>query len=263
MNPSLRFLIGICLAIGTLLWGQTQKNERSSNVTSGPVDVLTDIKGINFGEYLPKIIHRIQTKWYDRIPLVAQQPFRRRGMVTIDFQVLKNGEVQKVKYLDRSGDSSLDQAAFSSVEAASPLPALPGQVTCQYVELRFHFYYNPEPGDLKPDSRHDLLPCVTTTIYIGEETEFRVSPSLSQVSVGGREQFLASNNGDANPSVTWTISGTSCSNARCGTISSSGLYSAPEAVPDVPTITITAVLSSDPQRTASAKLTIVKARSFP
>lgn len=265
MNPSSRFVIGVCLTIGSFLWGQdhvAEETGRPANVTHGPVDVLTDIKGVDFGDYLPKIIHSIQTKWYDRIPLAAKQPFMRRGMVTIDFKVLKSGEVRDVKYLDRSGDSSLDQAAFESVKAASPLPTPPAEVACQFVALRFHFYYNPEPGDLKPDSRHELLPCVTTTIYVDEETEFRVSPRQSQVSVGGREQFLASINGDPNPSVTWSISGVNCSGTRCGTISPSGLYSAPDVVPAVATITITAILSTDSQKSASATLTVVKGRSF-
>ena len=265
MKSFSRLLTAVGVAAAALLWAQNSPVKQAETRTiliQGPVDVLTDVKGVDFSEYLPKIIRKIRFQWYDRIPLVAKAPTMKRGMVTIGFRVLKDGDVQNVKYLDRSGDVSLDEAALESVQAANPLPAPPADVSCQFIELRFHFYYNPQAGDRKPDSQHELLPCVTTTLHLDEDAELRVSPSASQVSVGTKEQFLASIKEDTNPTVTWSISGTNCSDGRCGTISASGLYSAPDAVPDVPTITVTAVLSSGAGKTASATLTIVKARSF-
>jgi hypothetical protein len=52
-------------------------------------------------------------------------------------------------------------------------------------------------------------------------------------------------------------SGTGCSGATCGTISSDGLYTAPAAVPSSALVTITATSESDPTKSASANVTIV------
>ena len=58
-----------------------------------------------------------------------------------------------------------------------------------------------------------------------------VSPANTSVAAGSTQQFAASVTGTSNTAVTWTVSGINCSGTACGTISSSGLYSAPAAVP--------------------------------
>ena len=47
-----------------------------------------------------------------------------------------------------SGDVALDRAAWGGITASNPFPPLPGQFGGQYLALRFHFYYNPDRGDL-------------------------------------------------------------------------------------------------------------------
>jgi beta-glucanase (GH16 family) len=57
--------------------------------------------------------------------------------------------------------------------------------------------------------------------------------------------------------VTWTVSGAGCSGTSCGTISSSGVYTAPTAVPTSNSVTITATSVADPSKSASATLSLV------
>jgi hypothetical protein len=84
-----------------------------------------------------------------------------------------------------------------------------------------------------------------------------VTPTSVSTTVGATQQFAASVTGTSNTAVTWTASGTGCSGATCGTISSSGLYTAPAAVPSPATVTITATSASDPTKSASAAVIIV------
>jgi len=84
-----------------------------------------------------------------------------------------------------------------------------------------------------------------------------VTPATASVTNGSVQQFAASVTGTFNTAVTWTASGTGCTGAACGTISPSGLYTAPATAPSPATATITAASQADPTKSASATVTIV------
>jgi beta-glucanase (GH16 family) len=84
-----------------------------------------------------------------------------------------------------------------------------------------------------------------------------VTPASASITTGATQQFAASVTGTSNTAVTWTISGTGCSGTACGTISSTGLYVAPPAVPSSASVTITAISVSDSTKSASAVISIV------
>src|SRR5215471_17754061 len=84
-----------------------------------------------------------------------------------------------------------------------------------------------------------------------------VSPSSLLVQAGGVQQFTATvSPSGANQAVTWSVSGTACTGASCGTIDSTGNYTAPPIVPNPPTVTVTATSVADPSKSASATVTI-------
>jgi hypothetical protein len=83
-----------------------------------------------------------------------------------------------------------------------------------------------------------------------------VTPANVSVTVGATQQFAASVTGTPNTAVVWTVSGTGCSGTACGTISSSGLYTAPAAVPSPANVTTTATSVADPTKSASVGVTI-------
>ncbi len=84
-----------------------------------------------------------------------------------------------------------------------------------------------------------------------------ITPASASTSFGATQQFAASVAGTSSTAVTWTVSGTGCSGKACGTISSTGLYTAPTMEPSSATVTITATSNSDPTQSASATVTIV------
>ena len=57
--------------------------------------------------------------------------------------------------------------------------------------------------------------------------------------------------------VTWSVAGTGCSGASCGTIDATGKYSAPATVPNPDTVTVTARLVADPTYAAPLTIAIV------
>src|SRR5207249_2880690 len=58
-----------------------------------------------------------------------------------------------------------------------------------------------------------------------------ISPILATVAAGGTQQFSAVVQNTSNTAVTWQVNGVTGGNATVGTISSSGLYTAPGVVP--------------------------------
>jgi len=88
-------------------------------------------------------------------------------------------------------------------------------------------------------------------------TAVSVSPSSVTVTAGGVQQFTAIvSPSAANQVVNWSVSGTGCSGASCGTIDSTGRYTAPSSVPSSPTVTVTATSVSDSTKFGSASATV-------
>jgi hypothetical protein len=88
-----------------------------------------------------------------------------------------------------------------------------------------------------------------------------VTPASASVLTGATQQLSASVAGTSNTAVTWTLQGSGCNAAACGTISGTGLYTAPSAVPSPDMVTVTATSSADPSKTGSATLSIFSASS--
>jgi Fe-S cluster assembly iron-binding protein IscA len=99
----------------------------------------------------------------------------------------------------------------------------------------------------------------TVTIESATSVSISVSPSTAQVSAGGHQGFSAKVTGTTNTSVKWSVTGTGCTGSACGSISTSGVYSAPASVPAIPKATITATSVAAPTKSASATATIVAA----
>jgi trimeric autotransporter adhesin len=83
-----------------------------------------------------------------------------------------------------------------------------------------------------------------------------VAPSTATVVVGALQQFTATVTGNSNTGVNWFVAGVAGGNSTVGTISTTGLFQAPAAVPSSPTVTITAVSQVDNTTSGSAQATI-------
>jgi len=217
----------------------------------GPVEVLTDTRGVDFGPYMTRVLRDIRQNWYRVIPESAASPRRKRGDVTIEFAILKNGTISGMRMVSISCDASLDQAAWTGITASSPFSPLPNEFAGECLGLRFTFHYNSDNVD-------DQVQCVTTTIHLAGEIGVTVSPGSVQLVSGTKQQFLAAVTGDMNSAVNWSVGGPGCVASSCGVISDEGLYTAPLRIPDPATVTVTATLATTPSQTASATVTVVQ-----
>jgi hypothetical protein len=88
-----------------------------------------------------------------------------------------------------------------------------------------------------------------------------ISPTTVTLPVSTSQQFTASVSNATDTSVTWQVNGTAGGSATYGTISSTGTYTAPAAVPST-AITVTAVSVADTTKTATAAVTITNANKL-
>jgi TonB family protein len=115
----------------------------------GGLEVLSDTMGVDFGPYLARVLHDVKMNWYNLIPESARAPLLKKGNVTIEFAILKDGSVAGLKLDDSSGDTALDRGAWGGITSSIPFPPLPTEFKGQYLALRFKFLYNPSKSEMQ------------------------------------------------------------------------------------------------------------------
>jgi TonB family protein len=112
----------------------------------GNLEVLSDTQGVDFGPYLQRVLHDVKENWYRLIPESAQM---KKGNLSIEFAITKDGKIADMHLTTSSGDVPLDRAAWGGITASNPFPPLPSDFGGPYLALRFRFFYNPSKEDLE------------------------------------------------------------------------------------------------------------------
>jgi hypothetical protein len=87
-----------------------------------------------------------------------------------------------------------------------------------------------------------------------------VAPTAASVVAAKTQQFAATVTGTTNTAVTWQVNSVTGGDSTHGTISTSGLYTAPSAVPNPASVTVTAIAQADSTKSASAAVTVTAAQ---
>ena len=254
------------LTSGMASRGQDRPSAKTDGIdTYGPIDVLTDTRGFNVKPYVKDITARVKPTWFSLVPKSARWLIKQQGHVSVDFRVTKDGNVADVKYHETSGNEGMDRAAYGAITGFGPMPPFPAEFQCQFIRLRFNFYYNERPDEnVKERVLHDhVLPCGTSEApgkaTLVENLPLLVSPGSIQLAPGARTRFLAKIYGLVDSAVTWSVRGSGCEGSACGLISSDGLYTAPDKIPNPSAITVIATSTVTPTQSASSTVTIAAA----
>jgi hypothetical protein len=109
---------------------------------------------------------------------------------------------------------------------------------------------SPATVTVKAAWQADATKFATATVTITAPSTVSISPTVVTVAAGATQQFTA------NMAVDWQLSGATGNAAPLGTISTSGLYTAPSGPPLTGNLTVTAVSQSDPTQQAIAIVTV-------
>jgi hypothetical protein len=83
-----------------------------------------------------------------------------------------------------------------------------------------------------------------------------VTPKTASVEVGAKQQFAAAVSHATVNTVSWAVNDTLGGNSQVGSISTSGLYTAPTMLPSQPVVTVKAISNADPTKFDTATVTI-------
>jgi hypothetical protein len=116
---------------------------------------------------------------------------------------------------------------------------------------------SPNPVTITATSLVSGNPSGSASVTILPHVVVSVQPESAMMASFGQERFTATVTGSSNQQVTWTLSGAGCGSAgSCGSIDSSGLFSAPPGAPSPDLITIIATSSEHPGQSGTATVTI-------
>jgi TonB family protein len=209
--------------------------------------ILSETLGVDFAPYLNKsVLPRIRDNWCPLMPEEAKSPIRKKGEVAIEFSILKDGSVAGMRLDGSTADTHMERAAWGGILNSNPFPPLPAEFEGKYIKLQLLFTYN---VDHKPNESASHIACLPS---------LGISPSGPvTVVAGSTQQFSASVEGGGIATVKWAIGGDQCAKSDCGTVSPSGLYTAPGKLPEPPNIVVTATQTSEPFTSASTHVTII------
>ncbi len=108
----------------------------------GAVEMLTPNEGVDFSNYIARVLASVKRNWYAVMPESAR--LGDQGRVILQFRIIQNGVVPEAEpvMVGSSGKEPLDRAAVSSIRASTPFEPLPSAFSGPYIELRFIFLYN-------------------------------------------------------------------------------------------------------------------------
>jgi TonB family protein len=108
--------------------------------------VFFDTRGFDLGPWANRVVAIVKSNWI--VPPAADLGVK--GVVSVAFDVERNGTVENVHVISTSRIPSFDQAAVNALTVSSPLPPLPADFPRQSLGGIFRFYYNlPVPNDSK------------------------------------------------------------------------------------------------------------------
>ncbi len=106
-------------------------------------------------------------------------------------------------------------------------------------------------------SAADTAKSASSQVTVTPAVTVAVSPGTAMVVAGsGTQRFTAAVANSANTTVSWQVNGLAGGNSVVGTITSSGMYSAPTVVPSPATVSVTAVSAANSSRSGSSQVTI-------
>ena len=122
----------------------------------------------------------------------------------------------------------------------------------------------PASVSVQATSAADNSKTSASLVTITSDISVSVSPEAMPVELGASRPFSATVNSAGNPNraVTWMLSGSGCTGAACGTVDSSGTYTAPQIFISPPSVSLTAISVADPSKSATGTITVTSSFSL-
>ncbi|MCU1284125.1 MAG: hypothetical protein JWO13_475 [Acidobacteriales bacterium] len=101
----------------------------------------------------------------------------------------------------------------------------------------------------------DTTKTATTTVTVSNSTKIVVSPAQSTIAAGGQQTFSATLGGQV-VSATWSLSCQNATAGACGTVSQSGIYTAPLSPPPGQSVSVVASSTNNTANAGNANVVV-------
>jgi len=139
-TPDGRLRVGDAGIYGPGGLGRSMQLPPAPGSPGSAVELLTDAQGVDFRPYLIRVLNSVRQHWMAVLPESVRMG--RRGVVSIQFAIDRQGGVPKLVIASASGADALDRAAVAGIQAAVPFPQLPSDFKGERIVLQFNFAYN-------------------------------------------------------------------------------------------------------------------------
>ena len=119
-------------------------------------EVINAHGGKDLGLYPDQILTVVRARW-NRLIAAPEEVGRKPGVTLVEATVRTDGSLEKVRTVESSGETSLDEAAQQAVTEPAPFPRFPADFHEKQLQLRFHFgYAQPAAADTPVCREHPL-----------------------------------------------------------------------------------------------------------
>jgi hypothetical protein len=109
---------------------------------AGGVEVLSDMQGVDFSEYLKRMHRDVLRNWLPLLPEETEPPISKKGQTIIVVTILPDGTIGDMKPDGSTHDESIDRAAWGSITSEGKFQPLPSQFHGPNLVLRFTYDVN-------------------------------------------------------------------------------------------------------------------------
>lgn len=127
--------------VGTSGVHDITRSGKGASAGSG-VDVLSDMQGVDFSDYLRRMLSDVKRNWLPLLPEEIEPPISKQGETRVRFSILPDGRIGGMTLEGRSGDVAIDKAAWGAIISEGQFPPLPKQFHGPNLELRIYFMVN-------------------------------------------------------------------------------------------------------------------------
>ncbi len=102
-----------------------------------------------------------------------------------------------------------------------------------------------------------VIPSAPAPTPTPSSVSITITPATSSVLLGNTQTFTPTVVGSTNTAVSWSVNSVPGGTPATGTITAAGVYTAPQILPALTTVTVTAKSVADPTKQASATIAIL------
>ncbi|MGC1580627.1 MAG: TonB family protein [Candidatus Acidiferrales bacterium] len=133
-------MLAIIVLLSVLTKTTPNVTAQEPRILQKPVTILTPTGGVDFNQYIIKMLKAVKQDWNAAMPDAARAG--QKGKTVVQFRILRNGKAKRFSIEVSSGSDVLDKAAIKGIRDSSPFDPLPPAFKGRYIDLRMVFLYN-------------------------------------------------------------------------------------------------------------------------